>query len=121
MEWLGWSIAAVVGIAVVLGGVPVIERALKKIDPAGEGTGHGTPRGGRWIGVLERAWVYIAIVVGSPTALAVLVAIKGLGRFGDLRDGDTAFAERFIIGTLISMGSAALVALVVRYLLFRFF
>lgn len=114
MEWLGYGIIAVVGIVVVLGGAPVIEWALRRIDPEGEGSGHGTPSGGRWIGMLERTWVYVAIVVGSPASLAILVAIKGLGRFGDLKTGDTAFAERFIIGTLISMGSAAALALLVR-------
>lgn len=117
MQWLVYGAAAAVGIAVVLGGVPLIDWALRKIDPEGEGSGRGTPRGGRWIGVLERGWVYVAIVAGSATALGVLVAIKGLGRFGDLRQGDTAFAERFIIGTLLSMGSTAVVALLVRWLL----
>lgn len=116
MEWLGYIVAIVAGIAVVLGGMPLIDWALRRIDPEGEGSGHGTPRGGRWIGILERAWVFIAIAVGYPAAIGVLVAIKGLGRFGDLKEGDTAFAERFIIGTLLSMGSAAAIALLVRWL-----
>ncbi|MDN5558277.1 MAG: hypothetical protein L0G23_02420 [Ruaniaceae bacterium] len=117
MDWLSFAIASVAGLAVVLGGVPAIDSVLRRIDPEGEGSGQGTPRGGRWIGVLERAWVFVAVLAGSPAALGALVAIKGLGRFGDLKEGDTAFAERFIIGTLLSMGSAAAVGLIVRWLI----
>lgn len=117
MEWLGYVVAVAVGAAVVFALTPAIEWALRKIDPDGTGILPGTLRGGRWIGRLERAWAYVAVVIGASATLGVLIAIKGLGRFGDLKEAGSAFAERFIIGTLLSLGSACGAALLVRWLI----
>lgn len=66
-------------------------------------------RGGAIIGVLERLAVCFAILAGQPVAIAYVVAIKGLGRFAELKATPVA-AERFIIGTLASMLWAAGIA-----------
>ena len=61
-------------------------------------------RGGAWIGALERLAVYVALVAGWAPGLAVVLAVKGLGRYPELRNQeDTAVAERFIIGTFTSV------------------
>ena len=66
---------------------------------------HEVLRGGAAIGYLERFGVAGAILVGQPAIIAVVVAVKGLGRFTEL---DTAAArERFIVGTLASLLWAA--------------
>lgn len=72
-------------------------------------------RGGAIIGVLERLAVCLAILTGQPVAIAYIVAIKGLGRFAELKETPVA-AERFIIGTLTSMLWAAGVAATVKVL-----
>jgi hypothetical protein len=66
-------------------------------------------RGGAIIGILERLAVCLAILVNQPVAIAYVVAIKGLGRFAELKETPVA-AERFIIGTLTSMLWAAGIA-----------
>lgn len=66
-------------------------------------------RGGAIIGILERLGVCLAILTGQPVAIAYIVAIKGLGRFAELKETPVA-AERFIIGTLTSMLWAAGIA-----------
>lgn len=58
-------------------------------------------RGGAWIGALERAAVTATLVAGWPEGLAVVLAVKGLGRYPELRHAGAA--ERFIIGTLSSV------------------
>jgi hypothetical protein len=58
-------------------------------------------RGGAWIGVLERAAVAGTLLAGWPEGLAVVLAVKGLGRYNELR-ATPAAAERFIIGSLAS-------------------
>ncbi len=73
-------------------------------------------RGGLLIGFLERAAVAVAIFSGQPVAIAYVVAIKGLGRYPELKDTPAA-SERFIIGTLASMLWAASVAAVTQALL----
>lgn len=69
-------------------------------------------RGGVTIGYLERAAAALAIIVGYPEAIAVVVAIKGIARFTEL--GTPEARERFIIGTLASLGWACVVGAAVR-------
>lgn len=62
-------------------------------------------RGGMVIGLFERAAATGAIIAGFPEAIAVIVAVKGVGRFTELSESSTR--ERFIIGTLVSLSFAA--------------
>jgi hypothetical protein len=78
-------------------------------EPGREASAKRILRGGAIIGVLERLAVCLAILAGQPVAIAYVVAIKGLGRFAELKETPVA-AERFIIGTLASMLWAAGVA-----------
>ena len=79
-------------------------------------------RGGAWIGALERAATFATLVAGWPEGLAVVLALKGLGRYPELRAAEdgvrTGAAERFIIGTFASVlwacGCAGVVALLLR-------
>ncbi|MDJ0313673.1 hypothetical protein [Arthrobacter sp. H35-D1] len=73
-------------------------------------------RGGLLIGMLERAAVAVAILSGQPVAIAYVVAIKGLGRYPELKSTPAA-SERFIIGTLASMLFSASVAVLAKELL----
>jgi hypothetical protein len=71
----------------------------------GTKAGHEVLRGGATIGYFERFAVVGAVLVGQPAAVAIIVAVKGLGRFTEL---DSAAArERFIVGTLGSLIWAA--------------
>ncbi|WP_374947661.1 hypothetical protein [Agreia sp.] len=69
-------------------------------------------RGGTTIGILERVAIAGAIVAGFPEAVAVVIAIKGVGRFSELAASEAK--ERFIIGTLASFVWASACALVLR-------
>ncbi|MET0853784.1 MAG: hypothetical protein ABWY30_04090 [Microterricola sp.] len=80
-------------------------------DTTAAGT-HEVLRGGAAIGVLERLCVVLGIVAGFPEALAIVVAIKGLGRFTELAAAEAR--ERFIIGTLASLLWASACAVLVR-------
>jgi hypothetical protein len=77
-----------------------------------EAAGH-ILRGGTWVGALERLAVFGSLVAGIPSGVALTLAVKGLGRYPELRSGDRpATAERFIIGTLVSVLWAAVCAYV---------
>ena len=67
----------------------------------GETTTREVLRGGTTIGVLERLAAAGTIMAGFPEGLAVLIAIKGVGRFTELAEAEAR--ERFIIGTLTSI------------------
>ncbi len=78
-------------------------------------TGRPVLRGGAWIGVLERAAIASCLLVGYGEGVAVVLAVKGLGRYPDLRASGAA--ERFIIGTFVSLlwaGGAAGIGLLLR-------
>jgi len=73
-------------------------------------------KGGAWIGYLERGAVAGTLLAGFPEGLALVLAVKGVGRYSELRDsgrpgglGSDA-PEEFIIGTLASMLWAAAAA-----------
>ncbi len=101
----------------VTGGSPVTRAVLDRVtfdEPEGAhggllaADGRELLRGGEVIGLLERIAVAGAIVAGFPEALAVIIAIKGVGRFTELETG--AVRERFIVGTLASWIWAAAAA-----------
>ena len=99
------AVALAAGMVAIVGGGPVTTAVLRAADPAATGVRGGPQdpdvlRGGAWIGLLERAAVAGALLAGSAEALVVVLAVKGLGRYAELREA--AAAERFIIGTLAS-------------------
>lgn len=115
--WFEYLLKALIillcGVAALLANRP-IRYALRKIEPpAPKGESlvldpHKTLPGGRWIGLLERAGVYGCLVAGFPAGIAFIVAIKGLGRYPELRaQANPRVGELFIIGTLASLLWAA--------------
>lgn len=129
---LGWPVTAAVlrlARAVDNSGPPLAEAdpaadqdrdaELSAGPSAGARPGRSTPapgsvlRGGLVIGVLERLAVAGSVLASEPVAIAYVVAIKGLGRYAELKDTPAA-AERFIIGTLTSMLWAVGVAAAAR-------
>ncbi|ROR74252.1 hypothetical protein [Bogoriella caseilytica] len=113
--------AVVVGALLVsaLAGWAVVALLLRVIEP--DPALPGLLRGGTWIGILERVAITGAILGGVPEAVAVIIAIKGLGRYPELRATDAdqrgPAAERFIIGTLASYVWAALIAVLAGMML----
>ncbi len=104
-------------IVAVVGGGPLAAAVLRLVDHEPDGLERGAHaaavlRGGTWIGAFERAAVFGALAAGWPEGLAVVLALKGLGRYSELRadaSGQAApgtsggVAERFIIGTFASV------------------
>ena len=108
------TIAALV--VAVAGGSPAVRIVLDRVAFDEEEGAHGgllvagreLLRGGEVIGLLERLSVAGAVIAGVPEALAVIIAIKGVGRFTELET--SAVRERFIVGTLASWVWAAAAA-----------
>ena len=104
-------VAVLTGAVAVLGGGPVTAWVFGWVDRR-EPPAHGHDleaagtvlRGGAWIGALERAAVFVSVATAQPEGLAIALALKGLGRYPELRSGASAgTAERFIIGTFTSV------------------
>ncbi len=62
---------------------------------------------GKYIGILERLFVFIFIIFGHWEAVGFLITAKSVFRFKDLRDSkERQLTEYILIGTLISFGIA---------------
>jgi hypothetical protein len=117
-------LVALAGALAVVGGGPVTSRVFVLVDGRDRGPHPRSMhragevlRGGAWIGLLERAGVFASLVAGWPEGLAIVLGLKGLGRYPELRNQErTGAAERFIIGTFTSVLWAAACAGVVRLL-----
>ncbi len=123
MDWILVGRAGVVlvaGLAAAFGN-PVVRALLRRIgrqvSPGDEAADVAVARanlglaaaerelpGGRWVGILERVAVYACIVTGFPTGIAMVLGVKGLGRYADLAtSGSTRTGELFIVGTFASL------------------
>lgn len=68
---------------------------------------------GKYIGILERLFVFTFILVGQWEGIGFLLAAKSVFRFGDLKESkDRKLTEYILIGTLLSFGIAMGVGLV---------
>ena len=99
----------VAGVLAVAGGGLVTTQVFALVDKDSHTVRAGEVlRGGAWIGALERLAVFVTLIAGWGPGLAIVLAVKGLGRYPELRNQeDTGAAERFIIGTFASVLWAA--------------
>ncbi|MDZ7719008.1 MAG: DUF3307 domain-containing protein [Balneolaceae bacterium] len=67
---------------------------------------------GKYIGMLERVFVYLALITANAQVIGFLLAAKSVFRFGDLtRSKDRKLTEYILIGTLFSFLMAIIVGL----------
>lgn len=100
------GINTLIGAAVVLvgvRGVAAVLRLASDAPPEDQRKAADRLKGGAWIGALERLAAYAAVVAHFPAGLAIILAVKGLARYPDLREQDAGVSERFIIGTFVSV------------------
>ena len=111
----------VIAMATVWGGSPLVrllfrladrsERTAAIEEPAQPGAIQAAAsqlRGGFWIGLLERLAIFATVMAGYGGGLVVILGVKSLARYPELRAEDRrGAAERFIIGTFASSLVAA--------------
>lgn len=70
----------------------------------------GIQDAGKYIGMLERAFVFLFVITNFWEGIGFLLAAKSIFRFGDLKDkNDIKLTEYILIGTLLSFGLAILI------------
>lgn len=73
---------------------------------------------GKYIGMLERIFVFTFVISNNWEGIGFLLAAKSVFRFGDLKESkDRNLTEYILIGTLLSFGIAAATAMVVLKLI----
>jgi hypothetical protein len=78
----------------------------------------GLKKGGKLIGQLERAIIFLLVLAGHPEGVGFLIAAKSIFRFGEIKDiKQRQEAEYIIIGTFMSFGYGLLIAFLTKYFL----
>lgn len=83
----------------------------KKLD---DGNNTSLKNAGKYIGILERLFVFLFVVTSNWEPIGYLLAAKSIFRFGDLKKSkDRKLTEYILIGTLLSFAIAMGIGLVV--------
>jgi hypothetical protein len=101
-------------VSLVVGGI-IIHLLTKPMLDGFDKVIEGLPKGGLYIGWLERALVMLLILINQPTGVGFLVAAKSILRFGEVTNAEQRKAvEYIIIGTFMSFGWGLLIAILTQ-------
>ncbi len=74
-----------------------------------------TNNAGKYIGMLERLFIFFFVVINFWEGIGFLLAAKSIFRFGDLKESkDVRLTEYILIGTLMSFGLGILCAMLYK-------
>jgi hypothetical protein len=105
-------ITAVSGIIIQM----LMQQWAKEINERGD---LSLKNAGKYIGILERLFVFVFVISGHWAPLGFLLGAKSIFRFGDLREAkDRKLTEYILIGTLLSIGIAIATAMITKYIVF---
>ncbi|MFY7671008.1 DUF3307 domain-containing protein [Tenacibaculum sp. MEBiC06402] len=93
----------------------LIQLIVKQWEPEKDKLDHkqSLKEAGKYIGILERLFVFMFVIFGKWEGVGFLLAAKSIFRFGDLTTAkDRKLTEYILIGTLISFGLAILAGLI---------
>ena len=75
------------------------------------------PNAGKYIGMIERIFVLVFILLGRWEAIGLLITAKSVFRFNDLKESNSRkLTEYILIGTLLSFGIAIFTGLIYIHL-----
>ncbi|WP_339921471.1 DUF3307 domain-containing protein [uncultured Flavobacterium sp.] len=95
----------------------VLKMMLSKwSDQISKNNNDDTNNAGKYIGILERLFIFFFVVINFWEGIGFLLAAKSIFRFGDLKESkDVKLTEYILIGTLLSFGLGILCAMVYKY------
>jgi len=117
IDWLSDHLLVITGIVfLTLPSSVIIQKVISRWDPdPHDDSPDSLDRAGQYIGILERLFVFTFVMIGQWNALGFLIAAKSVFRFGDLKEShDRKLTEYILIGTLLSVGIASVVAALVK-------
>ena len=96
----------------------LMSRLLEQMSAQIELDHKSLPNAGKYIGIMERLFVFLFIVMGRWDAIGLLITAKSVFRFNDLKaTNNRKLTEYILIGTFLSFGIAILTGL--AYLSFK--
>ena len=81
----------------------------------------GFDDGGKLIGILERSFIFILLLINEPSGIGFLITAKTLFRFGEItKDNNRAEVEYIIIGTFASFVLAMILSLITFWIVSQY-
>jgi hypothetical protein len=82
-----------------------------------EEQGLGLASAGKWIGICERMLILTFVIMQQYTAIGFLMTAKSILRFSEKEANTQLKTEYVLVGTLVSFTSAAMIGVLLRFLL----
>jgi len=102
-----WMYAAALLFITIVSGIVMRELMSQWSKTLNENNDGSLSNAGKYIGMLERLFVFTFVVTGNWEGIGFLLAAKSVFRFGDLKESkDRKLTEYILIGTLLSFGIA---------------
>ncbi len=114
-EKFDWSLITAM-VFVTFPAAIIMSKILEPMSDQIEFDHKSLPNAGKYIGVLERLFVLVFIIIGRWEVVGFLITAKSVFRFNDLKESNNRkLTEYILIGTLLSFGIAILTGIVYIY------
>lgn len=111
-QQLDWALVT----AVVFVSFPtaiIMSKIMQKMSDQIEINHKSLPNAGKYIGIIERLFVLVFIILGRWEAIGLLITAKSVFRFNDLKESNSRkLTEYILIGTLLSFGIAIVTGII---------
>jgi hypothetical protein len=109
-----WIYATAILLITVVSGIVMRELMSSWSKAINDSNDESLNNAGKYIGMLERLFVFVFVITGNWEGIGFLLAAKSVFRFGDLKESkDRKLTEYILIGTLLSFGIAMAVGMFV--------
>lgn len=113
-----WIYLAAVLFITIVSGIVMRELMSNWSKALNESNDESLNNAGKYIGMLERLFVFVFVVTANWEGIGFLLAAKSVFRFGDLKESkDRKLTEYILIGTLLSFGIAIATGMLVLKLI----
>ena len=109
---LDWNLVTAV-VFVTFPGAIIMGKLLEQMSKQIALDHKSLPNAGKYIGIIERLFVLIFIILGRWEAIGLLITAKSVFRFNDLKERNSRkLTEYILIGTLLSFGLAIVTGII---------
>lgn len=113
-EGLDWALVTAV-VFVSFPAAIIMGKLLEAMSSQIEFDHKSLPNAGKYIGIIERLFVLVFIILGRWEAIGLLITAKSVFRFNDLKESNSRkLTEYILIGTLLSFGIAILTGILYK-------
>ncbi len=111
-ENMDWALVTAI-VFVSLPAAIIMGKLLERMSSQIEFDHKSLPNAGKYIGIIERLFVLVFIILGRWEAIGLLITAKSVFRFNDLKESNSRkLTEYILIGTLLSFGIAILTGII---------